>query len=240
MVIFGMVYSFYYMAFVSGLLSTAHCIWMCGGIIGTLTLSLQRDIQNKKRQLALYVIAYNVGRIGTYMVAGTVGGLLGSLAASFLEPSCMHTVSRLIVFLTLLGMGLYLAGWFPGFAMLESLGKPVWRLVEPIGQRMLPVRHIRHAIAFGAIWGLIPCGLSYSAFIWAASTGSPTQAAFVMLAYGMGTLPSVMTAGLFTGWIVRFTRLRAMNYIIGLILIGLALVHLFYTGGIPPLTYPFS
>jgi sulfite exporter TauE/SafE len=146
----------------------------------------------------------------------------------------------MIVFLTILGMGFYLAGWFPGFAMIENLGKPVWRLVEPIAQRMLPVRLVWQAVAFGAVWGLIPCGLSYSAMIWAASTGSLSEAAFVMLSYGMGTLPSVMTAGLFTGWIVRFTRLRTINYIIGLIFIGLALAHLFYTGGMPRLVYPSS
>ena len=235
-----MTHSFYYIAFTLGLLSTAHCIWMCGGIIGTLTLSLQRDIQKKKIRLALFVLAYNFGRVSTYVTVGIIGGLVGSLVAHTVDPASMRSFTRFIVFLTLLGMGLYLAGWFPGFALLERLGKPVWRFVEPISRRLLPVKHVRQAFAFGAVWGLIPCGLSYSVLIWASSTGSAVQAACVMLAYGTGTLPSVMVAGLFTGWIVRFTRLRAMNYIIGLICIGLALAHLFYSGGeMHRLAYPF-
>lgn len=235
-----MTHSSYYIAFTLGLLSTIHCIWMCGGIIGTLTLSLKKDIQDKKRQLVLYVLAYNLGRICTYVTAGAIGGFLGSLAAGVVDSGFMRSFTRFIVFLTLIGMGLYLAGWFPGFAMLERLGKPVWRFVEPIGQCLLPVRHIGHAFAFGAVWGLIPCGLSYSVLIWASSTGSMTQAACVMLVYGTGTLPSVMVAGLFTSWIVRFTRLKAMNYIIGLICIGLAVAHLFYSGdGMHSPAYPF-
>lgn len=235
-----MTHSSYYIAFTMGLLSTVHCIWMCGGIIGTLTLSLQRDIQSKKRQLALYVLAYNVGRICTYVTAGIIGGLLGSMIAHTIEPASMRSFTRFIVFLTLLGIGLYLAGWFPGFALLERFGKPVWRFVEPIGKRLLPVRHVGQAFAFGAVWGLIPCGLSYSVLIWATSTCSAVEAACVMLAYGTGTLPSIMVAGLFTGWIVRFIRLRAMNYIIGLICIGLALVYLFYSDGeMCRLAHPF-
>ncbi|RKZ67012.1 MAG: sulfite exporter TauE/SafE family protein, partial [Gammaproteobacteria bacterium] len=53
-------------AFLLGFFSTLHCIGMCGGIIGALSLSLPIEIRNNKPKLFTFVMTYNIGRIISY------------------------------------------------------------------------------------------------------------------------------------------------------------------------------
>jgi hypothetical protein len=134
----------------------------------------------------------------------------------------------------MVGVGLYLAGWFPRFALIERIGVPLWRRLEPVGRRLLPVRSPVHAYVFGLVWGWLPCGLVYSALLWTTSSGGAAPGALFMLAFGAGTLPSVMTAGIVTGWIARLTRLPLVRPVVGLLLIGIALTGLALSFGHPP------
>src|SRR5690606_42132048 len=61
-------------AFTLGLVSSAHCVGMCGGIMGALTMAIPADARQRRLQLLL---GYNLGRIGSYTL---MGGLLGAFA----------------------------------------------------------------------------------------------------------------------------------------------------------------
>jgi sulfite exporter TauE/SafE len=213
-------------AFIVGLFSTLHCLGMCGGIIGALTFSLPPEIRNHRWRLLPYVSAYNLGRIGSYTLIGAIVGGLGENLFTFISPRYGHLILQGIAVVIMLGIGLYLAGWFPRFAEIEKLGLPIWRKLEPLGQKLLPVRSPSHAFLFGLIWGWLPCGLVYSALLWSASTGSAINGALFMFIFGAGTLPAVMTAGIVTGWLIRLTRLPHLRTIIGLSIIILALASL--------------
>jgi hypothetical protein len=201
-------------------------MWMCGGIIGTLTLSLQKEIQNNKTQIFFYVLAYNLGRIGSYTFLGFSVGLLSGVITNLIDPLQFRLFTRIFTSLLMFGIGLYLAGWFPRLALIETVGKPLWKFIEPIGRRMLPVRNFQQAFAFGLVWGFIPCGLSYTMLLLASTSGSASKGALTMFCYGLGTLPSIMVAGLFTNWLARLTRLRYLNYIFGVAFILMALMSL--------------
>lgn len=213
----------YISAFLVGLFSTLHCLGMCGGIIGALTFSLPEEIRNNRWRLVPFVSAYNLGRISSYTVAGALAGGLGDQLLN-LSPEYGHRVLQGFATLLMIGIGLYLAGWFPAFARIENLGRPIWKKLEPIGQKILPVRSPGHAFLFGVVWGWLPCGLVYSALIWSSSTHSFQDGAMFMIAFGAGTLPTVMTAGILTGWFVRLSRLPYVRPIVGLTIIFLALV----------------
>ena len=210
-------------AFFVGLFSTVHCIGMCGGIIGALTFSLPEHIRNNRWALIPYVSAYNAGRITSYSLAGALAGGLADNLAAF-APTYGHLVLQLFASILMVGIGLYLAGWFPAFAKIEHLGKPIWKKLEPISQKLIPVKSPAHAYLFGLVWGWLPCGLVYTALIWSATAASVKDGALLMLAFGLGTLPAVMIAGILTGWFTRLIRSTYIRPIIGLIIIIAALI----------------
>lgn len=209
--------------FTIGLVSTLHCLGMCGGIIGALSLNLPPEVQHNRWRLLPYVLTYNLGRVISYAVAGTLVGAVGERLFAAISPQYGHAVLQWIAAMVMTAMGLHLAGWFPRLAQVESAGRPLWRLLEPIGQRLLPVRSPRHALLFGLIWGWLPCGLVYSMLITAASAGGAVQGALLMTAFGAGTLPTVAAAGILTGYMARLSRSRNVRRGAGVVVIILAL-----------------
>lgn len=210
-------------AFFVGLFSTLHCVGMCGGIIGALTFSLPEHIRNNRWRLVPYVSAYNLGRITSYTLAGALAGSFGEQIIS-IAPQNAHLFLQLFATVLMIGIGLYLAGWFPAFAKIELIGKPIWKKLEPISQKLIPVKSPGHAYLFGIVWGWLPCGLVYSALIWSSTTSGAKDGALFMLAFGAGTLPTVMITGILTGWFVRLSRSKFIRPVVGLTIIIMALI----------------
>lgn len=211
-------------AFLLGLFSSAHCIAMCGSVIGALTLTLPPEIREQQRKMLPYVLNYNIGRILSYGMAGGIVGLLASPLAEFNGLDVLRYLSVIVMIL----MGLYLAGWFPKFAHAEKMGAPIWRKLQPIGQKLLPVRSFKQAFLLGAVWGWLPCGLVYAGLAVAATTADPLYAAAVMLAFGLGTLPAVMGAGMFAGMLASLARKPLFRQAAGVLIIIMALLLLLW------------
>ena len=149
----------YFVALLMGLFSALHCLGMCGSIIGSLTLSLKREIRENKRELLPYVASYNAGRVMSYSLAGLVAGLLESVLSMPFGEGHGHRVLQIVSALVMLGAGLHVAGWFPRFAYIEKVGGLIWRRIEPYGRRLVPVETLPRAFIFGMVWGWMPCGL---------------------------------------------------------------------------------
>jgi sulfite exporter TauE/SafE len=176
-------------ALVLGLLGGGHCLGMCGGLMGALTLAIPPEQRGRRLRLLL---AYNLGRILSYAAAGLLLGLAGVAVAS----SPLATGLRVVAALLLIAMGLYLAGWWSGLTRIEALGRGLWRHVQPLATRLLPVSSLPRALLLGALWGWLPCGLVYSTLLWAASQGDALHSAALMLAFGVGTWPVLLATGL--------------------------------------------
>lgn len=209
--------------FTVGLVSTLHCLGMCGGIVGALSLSLPPETQNNRWRLLPFVLTYNAGRIVSYALAGALAGATGSRMFTSISPQYGHTTLQWIAAAVMVAMGLYLAGWFPRLAYMEAVGRPLWRVLEPIGRRLLPVKNPLQALLLGLIWGWLPCGMVYSVLIYAASAGSAFQGALLMLAFGLGTLPALVAAGVMTGFMARLARVPNVRRGAGIVVIILAL-----------------
>jgi len=213
-------------AFIVGLFSTLHCLGMCGGIIGTLTMSLPETVRNNNLRLLSYTSIYNIGRLLSYTLAGAIAGAFGQTVIDYISPRYAHLVLQFFATLVMVGIGIHLAGWFPRFNVIEKIGTPLWRKLEPLTHRLLPVQKPAHAFLFGLIWGWLPCGLVYAALIWSTSSGDTLHGALFMLAFGTGTLVPVMAAGMLTGWMVRLRHMTNIRPIIGSIIIVMALLSL--------------
>jgi sulfite exporter TauE/SafE len=210
-------------AFTMGLFSSMHCIGMCGSIIGTLTLSLSPEIRNQKKRLFPFVFNYNLGRIISYTVAGALAGVIEALVTMPMGEISGHRLLQLLSAAIMTGAGLYIAGWFPRFAYIEKFGLRFWKLIEPFGRKLIPVKNWTQAFLFGMVWGWLPCGLVYSALAVAATAGDIGQSALAMLFFGLGTLPAVMGVGIMTGILTRLSRMQRFKQAVGLFMIALAL-----------------
>ena len=214
-------------AFLLGLFSTMHCVGMCGGIIGALSLSLPVETRNKKPKLFAYVMTYNLGRIISYGAAGLIAGAIGAGVLQSTGIESGHAVLRTIGVMMMVAIGLYLTGWLPQIASVEKIGIPLWKYLEPIGRKLVPVASLPKALAYGLIWGWLPCGMVYFVLVWALTAGSAVNGALTMVAFGLGTLPTLVTAGFMTSWITRFTHSTRARQLVGLLIIIAAIGSLF-------------
>lgn len=213
-------------AFLVGLLGGVHCVGMCGGIVATLTMGLAPEHRRGIGSLLPYQLAYNLGRLGGYALAGAV---IGAVGAILLQSVALHWAQRALYLLSaafMIALGLYLGGWWRGLIWVERAGGLLWRRLEPWGRKLLPVRHWWQAFAVGLVWAWLPCGLVYSVLILALGAGGPLQGAAMMLAFGLGTLPNLLGIGLLAGAAARYSELVGLRRAAGLLVMGFGLYAL--------------
>jgi sulfite exporter TauE/SafE len=216
-------------AFMIGLLGSTHCIGMCGGIVGALTMGLSEQVRRSPLKLLPYLLTYNAGRLISYSIAGLVAGMVVGLLSGTVSDVFQvgrFPIGGIVGGLFMVALGIYIAGWFQTLAWLEKMGSAFWRKVEPFGRRFMPVRSPAQALGLGFFWGWLPCGLVYSTLAWAATAGSAIDSAMLMLAFGAGTLPMLLVMGGFAERLQSFTRHRWTRYIAGILLIAFGLLIL--------------
>lgn len=199
-------------ALILGLLGGGHCLGMCGGLMGALTLAIPPQQRGRRLQLLL---AYNLGRILSYSAAGLLLGLAGWAV----RGSAAEVVMRSLAALLLIAMGLYLAGWWSGLTRIEALGRGLWRHIQPLTRHFMPVSSLPRALVLGGLWGWLPCGLVYSTLLWASSQGDARVSALLMLAFGLGTWPILLATGLAAERITALLRQRGIRMAGGLLVI---------------------
>lgn len=176
-----------------------HCVGMCGGIVVAFTSGIE---ERSGRGIGLH-LTYNIGRVASYTIAGALAGGLGAAVA---EAGALGN-ARIILFvlanLFLCVLGLYLTGFTSSMALFERLGQKLWRHVEPLGRKILPVRSGVQAFTLGLLWGWLPCGLVYGVLASSLASASLASGALVMLAFGLGTLPNLLLAGVLAGQMRR-------------------------------------
>jgi sulfite exporter TauE/SafE len=211
--------SSYLALFLIGLLGGTHCIGMCGGIVGALSLGA-----GSRPELHL---AYNSGRIASYTLAGAIAGALGGASLALSGQLPLRIVLFVLANLMLVALGLYLMGITRALAFSERFGQRLWRHVQPLTRRFLPARSVAQAFPLGLLWGWLPCGLVYSALVTALTSGSALHGAGLMLAFGLGTLPNLLLAGLLAVRLKDYATKPAVRITAGLLVLGFGLWGLF-------------
>ena len=148
-------------AFLVGLLGGTHCVGMCGGIVGALSAGLSPDVRSARGASCCSAAGLQQRahqqlcrcRLCCWAVratAGDGGGLQGI------------PVGRIVGGVIMILLGVYLAGWWHSLLFLERAGAHVWKYIEPLGRRFIPVRGVRQAYLLGLVWGWLPCGMVYA------------------------------------------------------------------------------
>lgn len=205
----------YFSAFLVGLLGGVHCFSMCGGIVSALSLGVSKDLQDQQFKLLKLQLGYNLGRMSSYVVAGVIAGTLGLLALDLAGMLLVRIALQLLAALMMFSLGLYLGGWWYGITRVERMGSHIWRRIEPLSRKLIPVQSVGGAIVLGMVWGWLPCGLIYSVLIWALSTGSPLQGGFLMLSFAVGTLPNLLLMGVFAARMGLYLKRKGVRQMAG-------------------------
>ena len=235
--------------FAVGLAGSVHCIGMCGGIVGALSGALggtgvRRTIPivpaasamaaTTALDGAVRVLAYNAGRIASYMVAGAIAGGLANGAGTLALAARWQGVAYLLANAMLAALGLYLMNAWHGLARLETAGNVLWRRLLPALRYLLPADTLPKSFALGALWGWVPCGMVYSVLLTALLAGSATGGAAAMLAFGAGTLPMLLALGMAGAGLRQALQHPAVRAGCGMLVLGFGVLGLVrYGAGLP-------
>lgn len=210
----------YLSVFIMGLMGGVHCLGMCGGIVGALSMGQSGAGQKPSLSAQLPILlGYNLGRITSYVIAGALAGGLGALTLSFSDAAQTRHILQNMQLLSaalMIALGLYLANIWHGVAYLERIGKGLWQYIEPVGRRFLPIDNAYKAIPFGLVWGWLPCGLVYTFLFMSISSGSAKEGALLMLFFGLGTLPNLLLMGTLATHLLQWIRKPAIRVGAGL------------------------
>jgi len=224
----------YLAAFIAGLLGGVHCLGMCGGIVGALTFGINSapsdgslPTKEPKKKLYPYVLAYNGGRLTSYTFAGLLMGGISMLASNL---PVLHNIQfglQIFAALFMIALGFYIGGWWAGLRKIEQAGGMIWKRIEPVSRKFIPVKSPFQAFILGTLWGWLPCGLVYTILFWSISTGNAIEGGLLMLSFGLGTLPMLLAMGVFAASLSSFIRKNWVRALAGGIIIAFGVFSLF-------------
>lgn len=215
--------------FMLGLVSSLHCVQMCGPIVLSYSVAVSELTKSASAGSSVTAllrnhVAYNAGRILTYAalgalagVAGGTLGLLGRLAGFTHTIAVVSGVLMVVAGITMLGV-------IPTRVLGSNLLRIPSAFLRRVG-RLLSATGAGNRFLLGLALGFLPCGLIYAALLKAMATGSALAGACSMLAFGLGTAGALLALGVFSSAIrMRVSRWGSQLAAAGVTLMGLLLV----------------
>lgn len=178
--------------FVASLLGSMHCIGMCGGFVAFYAGSEGA----RSPQIGAH-LAYNLGRLVTYVALGLGAGALGAAVNLAGSVSGIRDVAAVVA-------GALIVAW-GGALLLQASGArwaklpaPPWlnRLLSKVLPRLIEKPPVVRGLVLGMSSTLLPCGWLYGFAVTAAGTGSAAMGAAVMAAFWLGTVPAMLGVGM--------------------------------------------
>lgn len=196
----------FYTAFIFGLISSLHCIGMCGPI--AMMLPVDRTNQAKK---VTQILTYHLGRITAYASIGFIFGLLGK---GFFMAGIQQQLSIFI------GIMMIVIAIFPSKKVAKyNFSKPIFKIISKIKSSLgsqFRNKNYKSLFTIGLLNGFLPCGMVYVALFGAIAMQSPLFGSFYMVLFGLGTIPmmsSIVYINSFLNNIVRNKIQKAIPYV---------------------------
>ena len=192
----------YGMLFVIGLLTSLHCVAMCGGINLSQTVSRNAQMSKSGTAVLLPSVLYNSGRVISYTVIGGIVGAVGSVV-SF--SGTMKGVVQLAAGVFMIIVGLNMLNLFPGLRRLTP------RMPKVFAKKINQQKSGKSPFIVGLLNGLMPCGPLQAMQLYALSTGSPVKGALSMLLFSLGTVPLMFVLGALSTFLSRKFTAKMMT-----------------------------
>jgi sulfite exporter TauE/SafE/plastocyanin domain-containing protein/copper chaperone CopZ len=197
----------YAVLFVVGVLTSLHCVGMCGGIM--LSQSLSKESKNRFEAIQPALL-YNIGRVVSYTILGGIIGALGSVfSLSIVAKSAMQIFAGVFMII----MGLNMAG-FSAFRKFHiKLPFSACKIKNKSGSPFI----------VGLLNGLMPCGPLQTMQLFALGTGSAAKGALAMFVFSIGTVPLMLTFGALSGLLSKGYTKKILKFS-GVLIIVLGLI----------------
>lgn len=209
-------------ALVAGIAGSAHCFVMCGGLAGALSMRTRIATAGGTSVLRDACL-YQLGRLSGYTLAGALFGLLGTTLQSSVDLPGLAAMVRFAggMLVVLVAIRL-LCGWNL-LAWIEQWGARFWKHLHPLVRSVASGRGVGRSLLLGLLWGWLPCGLVYSMLLFAALSGDALRGAAIMLAFGVGTLPAMLTSSVFASQLNRLLSRHGARQLSGAVLLAFGL-----------------
>ncbi len=181
------------LVFLLGLVSSLHCVQMCGPIVLAFSLPLKRSDALRAH------LQYNAGRILTYAFLGAIAGAVGGGIGMLGRLAGLASGARVFAGGAMIVAGFLMVGLLPSNGLITIQNRSI---TKRIGRRLLAPKG---KFTLGLTLGLLPCGLVYAALLKAVDSGSALAGAGTMLAFGAGTAVALLSLGAASSF-VRFPR----------------------------------
>lgn len=193
----------FYTAIIFGLLSSFHCIGMCGPI--AMMLPVDRNNSSKR---VLQIITYHLGRISAYATIGFVFGLVGK---GFFMAGIQQQLSIGI------GIAMIVVVLIPEKLFARyNFSKPIFKLVAGIKSTLgaqFKNKSYKSLFTIGLLNGFLPCGMVYVALFGAIAMQNAGWGVVYMILFGLGTVPLMSSIVLIQGYITMPLRNRIQRLI---------------------------
>ncbi|HQU83112.1 MAG TPA: sulfite exporter TauE/SafE family protein [Pyrinomonadaceae bacterium] len=219
----------FYLIFTLGLVSSLHCVQMCGPLV--LSYSLPLGARKFSQQIFAH-LSYNAGRIITYALLGIVAGLFGGTVGFLGQLAGYENVAAIVAGVLMVIAGIIMLDLIP-IKKLQKFNPLIYtqKFLRPLGRRISSTT-IGSKFSLGLILGFMPCGLIYAALFKAMATGTMLAGAMTMIAFGLGTAGSLLAIGIFSSaFSLKLSRWGNKLAAVSVLLLGLFLV----TRGIMPM-----
>ncbi len=168
-----------------GFLGSFHCVGMCGPIALAIPVNRRSSLSVTSGSLV-----YNSGRIITYAFMGLLFGLLGQgIAFAGWQNFLSMALGSLILILL----------FVPTISVLPGKVGAIMRLLDTLKsqiRKLFGIHTLRSLLFIGLLNGLLPCGLVYLGIAGSIATGDALKGTLFMAAFGLGTLPAMITVTL--------------------------------------------
>ncbi|MDR0197023.1 MAG: sulfite exporter TauE/SafE family protein [Oscillospiraceae bacterium] len=204
----------YGMLFVIGLVTSVHCVAMCGGI--NLSQCIPRAAETAGKRVFAPAFLYNVGRVFSYTAVGFIVGALGSVIAF---SNTTQGALKLFAGVFMIIMGINMLNLFPWLRRLNpTIPKGFPRKTDD------KKRQSKSPLIVGLLNGFMPCGPLQAMQIYALSAGSPFAGALSMFLFSIGTVPLMFGLGAVTSALgTRFARKVATVGAVLVVTLGLSM-----------------
>jgi len=208
--------------FLAGLGGGVHCAAMCGPLVG-IACGAHRGGQGGGRWLR-QALAYNAGRVSTYVIAGALTGAIGATGLALRGEPLTQQMVLAAMSVSLIVLAAYMAGIAPLVRAIEAAGGAAWRRIQPYSRWFLPANTPARAFGLGLVWGWLPCGMVYVALIAALTTADPLHGALVMAAFGLGTLPNLLALSAWFQYVANLARGRLLRTLVAAAIAGMGIL----------------
>jgi sulfite exporter TauE/SafE len=179
----------FYLVLILGLVSSLHCVQMCGPVV--LTYSVAANTGAARKPLLGLHLAYNAGRTLTYMTLGAIAGLAGGAMGWVGRLAGFENTAAIVAGSAMVVTGIAMFGF--GVRKWRGFALPA-RLLRPAG-KLISSSSITSKFSLGLMMGFLPCGLVYAALMKAVGTGTALGGALTLFGFGLGTSGALILIG---------------------------------------------